>query len=143
MMCFLHFQLECFHICMTLVKYRRVCLHSENHTTKVIRFQSSHNSGAQVGGYRVIEFWWESLGTCAECLETISEYNVNVDIREITCGCLVVNGIRPGSCPLGIIFCCTNMLVLILQPWNLGSARVDENLHKYLGPLCKCFDLTF
>lgn len=31
----------------------------------------------------------------------------------------------------------------ILQLWNLGSARVDENLHKYLGPLCKCFDLTF
>jgi hypothetical protein len=44
----------------------------------------------------VIEFWWESLGTRAECLEMISEYNVNVDIREITCGLLVVNGIRPG-----------------------------------------------
>lgn len=96
MMCFLHFKLECFNICMTLVKYRRVCLHSENHTTKVIRFQSNHNSGAHVGGYRVIEFWWESLGTRAECLEMISEYNVNVDIREITCGLLVVNGIRPG-----------------------------------------------
>jgi hypothetical protein len=74
-------------------------------------------------------------------LETISEYNVNVDIREITCGLLVDNGIRPGSCPLGIIiFCCTNMPVLILQPWNLGSARVYENLHKYLGPLCKWKD---
>jgi hypothetical protein len=89
----------------------------------------------------VIEFWWESLGTCVECLETISEYNVNVDIKEITCGLLVVNGNRPGSCPLGIIiFCCTNVSVLILQPWNLESARVDENLCKYLGPLCKWKD---
>lgn len=52
------------------------------------------------------------------------------------------NGIWSGSCPLGIInFCCTNVSVLILQLWSLGSARVDDNLHKYLGPLCKCFDL--
>lgn len=34
----------------------------------------------------MIEFWWESLGTYAECLKTISEYNVNVDIREIIGG---------------------------------------------------------
>ena len=33
------------------------------------------------------------------------------------------------------------MSVLILQLWNLGSARVDDNLHKFLGSLCKCFDL--
>lgn len=38
-------------------------------------------------------------------------------------------------------FCCTNVSVLILQLWNLGSARVDDNLHKYLGPLCKGFDV--
>jgi hypothetical protein len=86
MMCFLHFKLECFNTCVTLVKYRRVCLHSENHTTKVIKFQSRHNSGAQDGGYRVIEFWWESVGTCAECLEMISECKVYMDIREIICG---------------------------------------------------------
>jgi len=52
----------------------------------------------------------------------------------------MVNGIRSGSCPLGIIiFCCTNMSVLTLQLWNLESATVDDNLHEYLGPLCKCF----
>jgi len=33
------------------------------------------------------------------------------------------------------------MSVLTLQLWNLESARVDDNLHEYLGPLCKCFDL--
>jgi hypothetical protein len=54
----------------------------------------------------------------------------------------VVKGIRSGSFPLGIvIFCCIDVSVLILQLWNLGSARVDDNLHKYRGPLWKCFDL--
>lgn len=39
MMCFLHFKLECFNICVTLVKYKRVCLHSENHTTNSLDFK--------------------------------------------------------------------------------------------------------
>jgi hypothetical protein len=71
----------------------------------------------------------------AEYLETISECNVDMDIREIICGhrWLMVLGL------LGlIIFCCSNVSVLILQLWSLGGARVDDILHKYFGLLCKC-----
>ena len=112
MMCFLHFKLECFNTSMTLVKYKRL---------RTIPQKSLDLKIDIIVVPRIEDTEWQKfgrkcLGTCAVCLETISEYNVKVDIREIICGhCWLIVFGQDHVQWESVIFCCSNVSVLILQ----------------------------